>query len=124
MPTIAVKPLEFPNPKLFVLYTDVLRYIQYRLKFLGHGQLKPFCQQHALPYTTIVNLKNNTLKRKEHLLVKRLLAALSFETTASQNPLATGENDRYLFLFPGQEKLQLFKEQLAYFDNLAKYQPQ
>ncbi|KAA5539642.1 hypothetical protein [Adhaeribacter rhizoryzae] len=124
MPTTdAVKPLGFPNPNLFVLYADVLRYIQYRLKILGHGQLKPFCLQHSLPYTTIVNLKNNTLKRKEHRLLQKLLAALSFETTASQNPVAAGENDRYLFLFPGQEELQQFRDQLAYIDSQAKYQP-
>jgi hypothetical protein len=124
MPTNdTVKPLGFPNPNLFVLYADVLRYIQYRLKVFGHGQLKAFCLQHSLPYTTIVNLKNNTLKRKEHRLLQRLLAALSFETTASQNPIATSEDDRFLFLFPGQEELQQFKEQLAYIDSQAKYQP-
>ncbi|WP_207435959.1 hypothetical protein [Sabulibacter ruber] len=120
MPTTdALKPLGFPNPQLFVPYADVLRYIRYRLKVLGHGQLKPFCAQFSFPYTTVVNLKNGTLKRKEPRLLQRLLAALSFETTASQNPLATGEDDRYLFLFPGEPELQQFREQLTYIDGLA-----
>ncbi|WP_158522928.1 hypothetical protein, partial [Neisseria meningitidis] len=101
-------------------YADVLRYIQYRLKVLGHGQLKVFCEQHTFPYTTVVNLKNGMLKRKEHRLLQRLLAALSFETTASQNPLASGENDRYLFLFPGQPELQQFRDQLTYIDSLSQ----
>lgn len=111
-----VQPLEFPDPNLFISYTDALRYVQYRLKVLGHGQLKLFCKQHLFPYTTIVNLKNGTYKRKEQRLLQKILAALSFETIASQNPLATGEDDRYLFLFPGQDELQKFKEQLAYID--------
>ncbi|MFB9865583.1 hypothetical protein [Rufibacter immobilis] len=121
--TTSVQPLGFPDPRLFVLYVDVLRYIQYRLKLLGHGQVKAFCKQYLFPYTTVVNLKNGTLKRKEHLLLQRILAALSFETTASQNPLSTGEEDRYLFLFPGKEELGKFKEQLAYIDSLAKSPP-
>ncbi|ALJ01664.1 hypothetical protein [Rufibacter tibetensis] len=118
-----IKPLGFPDPTLFVLYADVLRYIQYRLKVLGHGQLKPFCEQHTFPYTTVVNLKNGMLKRKEHRLLQRLLAALSFETTASKNPVATGEEDRYLFLFPGQQELLQFRDQLTYIDSLSKDGP-
>ncbi|MFB9865673.1 hypothetical protein [Rufibacter immobilis] len=124
MPTNdSLKTLGFPDPKLFVLYADVLRYIQYRLKVLGHGQLKAFCEQNAFPYTTVVNLKNGTLKRKEHRLLQRLLAALSFETIASQNPLASGEEDRYVFLFPGPQELQQFKDQLTYIDGSAKNLP-
>ncbi len=114
----SIAPLGFPDPALSVLYTDVLRYIQYRLKVLGHGQLKVFCKQYLFSYTTVVNLKNGTTKRKEHRLLQKILAALSFETTASQNPMAADEDSRYLYLFAGQESLQKFKEQLAYIDQL------
>ncbi|WP_026461425.1 hypothetical protein [Adhaeribacter aquaticus] len=108
--------LQFPNSELMVTYSDVLRYVQYRLKILGHGQLKAFCQKFSFPYNSVVNLKNGTLKRKEHWLLQRILATLSFETSALQNPLATGDMDRYYYLFPGQSELQQFKEQLAIID--------
>ena len=114
-----VRALGFPNPELFVLYADVLRYVQYRLKIFGHGQLKALCLQYSFPYTTVVSLKNGTAKRKEQRLLQRILAALSFETVASQNPLATGEDDRYLFLFAGQPELEKFKAQLGYIDKLT-----
>ena len=118
MPTNdTIPPIGFPDPSLVVLYQDVLRYVRYRLKSFAHGQLKLFCKQHSFPYTTVVNLKNGTLKRKEHLLVQRILAALSFKTTPILNPSSTTEEEHYEFLFPGQDELYRFKEQLAYIDS-------
>jgi len=114
-----VAPWGFPNPDLSVGYTEVLRYIQYRLKVLGHGQLKAFCNQFKFSYNTVVNLKNGTSKRKEYLQLQKILSALSFETTASLNPLSTSEENKYLYLFAGKEELDKFKEQLAYIDQIT-----
>ena len=120
MPTKdSIPPIGFPDPSLAVLYQDVLRYIQYRLKSFAHGQLKLFCTQHSFSYPSVVNLKNGTLPRKEHLLLQRILAALSFETTAILNPKATNPEEHLQFLFPGQEELKKFREQLAYIDSTS-----
>ncbi|WP_026461334.1 hypothetical protein [Adhaeribacter aquaticus] len=117
--SVATAPWGFPNPDLSVGYTEVLRYIQYRLKVLGHGQLKAFCNQFKFSYNTVVNLKNGTSKRKEYLQLQKILSALSFDTTASLNPLATSEENKYLYLFAGIEELNKFKEQLAYIDQIT-----
>jgi len=121
--TDAAAPWGFPNPELTVKYTEVLRYIQYRWKVLGHGQLKAFCNQFKFSYNTVVNLKNGTTKRIEHRLLQKVMSALSFETTASLNPLATSDEDKYFYLFAEKETLAKFKEQLAYIDQITPPSP-
>ena len=63
-------PLSFPDLKLSVPYMDALRYAQFRLQMLGRGSLKEFCERHELAYTSIVGLKNNSLKREEPRLLQ------------------------------------------------------
>ena len=43
-----VAPLPFPNLSLTVSYSEALSYAQGRLKMLGSGGLKPFCETHQL----------------------------------------------------------------------------
>ncbi|GAC1372558.1 MAG: hypothetical protein NVSMB30_13410 [Hymenobacter sp.] len=43
----SVAPLPFPDLSLTVSYADALLYAQARLKMLGSGELKPFCEAQA-----------------------------------------------------------------------------
>ena len=107
-------PLGFPDLKLSVPYADVLRYAQFRLLMLGKGELKSFCDQHDLPYTSIVGLKNNSLKREEPRLLQRLLRSLAVTTELIRIP-PNSVSPR--FLFPNLEVLTTFKAQLKCFDS-------
>lgn len=107
-------PLGFPDLKLSVPYADVLRYAQFRLLMQAKGELKSFCDQHELPYTSIVGLKNNSLKREEPRLLQRLLRSLAVATELIRIP-PTSVTPR--FLFPNLEALTTFKAQLKCFDS-------
>lgn len=107
-------PLGFPDLNLTVPYADVLRYAQFRLLMLPKGELKSFCEQHELPYTSIVGLKNNSLKRDEPRLLQRLLRNLDVATELIRIP-PNSESPR--FLFPSQEALTTFQKQLKCFDS-------
>ncbi|RZK33283.1 MAG: hypothetical protein EOO61_15585 [Hymenobacter sp.] len=107
-------PLGFPDLTLSIPYSDGLRYAQFRLKMLGRGDLKPFCVTHELPYTTVVNLKNGTLKNEEPRLLQRTLRSLSVITELVRSPL---DAKMPRFLFPSQETLDTFNAQLKCFDS-------
>ena len=104
-----VAPLPFPDLSLTVPYPEALRYAQGRLKMLGSGGLKPFCETHQLTYTNIINLKNGKLKREEPRLVQRLLGTLAMPTELLQYPL---NSKTPCFLFPDAEALAAFQSQL------------
>lgn len=106
-------PLGFPDLNLTVPYADVLRYSQFRLQMLLKGELKSFCEQHELPYTSIVGLKNNSLKREEPRLLQRLLRSLDVSTELMRVP----QSESPRFLFPSQEALNTFQKQLKCFDS-------
>lgn len=110
----SVAPLSFPDLQLSAPYPDVLRYSQFRLKMLGRGELKSFCDQYDLPYTSIVGLKNNTLKREEPRLLQRLLRQLDVATELIRVP---PDSQSQRFLFPSQEALTIFQKQLKCFDS-------
>jgi hypothetical protein len=107
-------PLGLPNLALSIPYAEGLRYAQYRLKMFGRGDLKPFCVLHELPYTTIVNLKNGNLKTEEPRLLQRVLRSLDVATEIVRNPL---EAKKQRMLFPSQEALVTFLDQLKSFDS-------
>ncbi|WP_345237599.1 hypothetical protein [Hymenobacter saemangeumensis] len=107
-------PLGFPDLTLSVPYADVLRYAQFRLLMLPKGELKSFCEQHELPYTSIVGLKNSSLKREEPRLLQRLLRHLDVATELIRIP-PNSVSPR--FLFPSQEALTTFQKQLKCFDS-------
>lgn len=114
-------PLGFPDLKLSVPYADVLRYSQFRLMMLAKGELKSFCEHHELPYTSIVGLKNNSLKREEPRLLQRLLRNLDVATELIRIP-PNSVTPR--FLFPNLEALTTFKAQLKCFDSGAPTLPE
>ncbi|MCC2548504.1 hypothetical protein LJY25_18800 [Hymenobacter sp. BT175] len=107
-------PLGFPDLQLTVPYADVLRYAQFRLLMLAKGELKSFCDQHELPYTSIVGLKNNSLKREEPRLLQRLLRSLDVTTELIRIP-PNSVTPR--FLFANSEALSTFQKQLKCFDS-------
>lgn len=107
-------PLGFPDLKLSVPYADAIRYSQFRLLMLAKGELKSFCEQHELPYTSIVGLKNNSLKREEPRLLQRLLRSLAVDTEVIRIP-PNSQSPR--FLFPTVEALTTFQQQLKCFDS-------
>lgn len=106
-------PLGFPDLSLSVSYSECLRYVQFRLKALGQGELTGFCAQHGLTYTNVVNLKNGKLKRDEPRLVQRVLRALGVPTEIVRIDIGTGANQ---YVFPSAEVLAQFQQQLAFFD--------
>lgn len=107
-------PLGFPDLQLSIPYADALRYSHFRLQMLGKGALKSFCDQHELPYTSIVGLKNNSLKREEPRLLQRLLRMLDIATEIIRVP-PNSVTPR--FLFPSKEALTTFQKQLKCFDS-------
>ena len=88
---------------------------------LAKGELKSFCDQHELPYTSIVGLKNNSLKREEPRLLQRLLRNLDVATELIRIP-PNSVTPR--FLFPNLEALTTFKAQLKCFDSGAPTLPE
>ncbi|MBO2033507.1 hypothetical protein J4D99_19085 [Siccationidurans ginsengisoli] len=98
-------------------YGECLRYVQYRLKAIAQGDLTPFCTQHGLTYTNVVNLKNGKLKRDEPRLVQRVLRALGVPTDMVRIDIGSGAN-QYVFGSAGQ--LAQFREQLAFLDAAAQ----
>jgi len=107
-------PIGMPNPNLTISYADGLRYAQYRLKLFSRGDLKPFCETQELPYTTIVNLKNGTLKSEEIRLVQRLLRSLAVPLNTIR---IAPDSKIQRFLFPDQLAFDTFQSQLRYFDS-------
>ena len=81
---------------------------------LAKGELKSFCDQHELPYTSIVGLKNNSLKREEPRLLQRLLRSIAVTTELIRIP-PNSVSPR--FLFNSLEALTTFKAQLKCFDS-------
>jgi hypothetical protein len=79
---------------------------------IGRGDLKPFCESHELPYTTVVNLKNGKLTHEEPRLLQRILRSLDVDTQLIRVP-ADSKSQR--FLFPSLEALTLFHQQLESF---------
>jgi hypothetical protein len=110
-------PLGFPDLSLSAPYADCLRYVQYRLKAIAQGDLTPFCNQHGLTYTNVVNLKNGKLKRDEPRLVQRVLRALGVPTDIVRIDIGSGANQ---YVFGSSELLAQFREQLAFFDTAAQ----
>jgi hypothetical protein len=106
---LEVAPLPFPDLSLTVSYAEALCYAQGRLKLLGSGELKPFCETHHLTYTNVVNLKNGKLKREEPRLVQRVLSTLAVPTELLQYPLGS-KTSCYLLL--NAEALATFQNQL------------
>ncbi|QKG55033.1 hypothetical protein [Hymenobacter sp. BRD67] len=94
-----------------VSYADTLLYAQGRLKMLGNGELKPFCEAHQLTYTNVVNLKNGKLKRDEPRLVQRVLASLGIPAQLLRFPL-TGKTT--WFVLPDAQALASFQTQLTF----------
>lgn len=105
-------PLGFPDLSLSITYADGLRYAQSRLQMIGRGELKPFCETHDLPYTTIVNLKNGKLRTEEPRLLQRVLRSLDTPTELVRHPPGS-KTQR--FLFPSEEALTTFLHQLQSF---------
>ncbi|MBJ6111286.1 hypothetical protein JAO73_19860 [Hymenobacter sp. BT523] len=106
-----VAPLPFPDLSLTVSYADALLYAQSRLKMLGSGELKPFCEAHQLTYTNIVNLKNGKLKREEPRLVQRVLGSLDMPTQLLRFP-PTSKTP--CFVLTDAEALASFQTQLLW----------
>jgi hypothetical protein len=104
-------PLPFPDLSLTVSYADALLYAQGRLKMLGSGELKPFCETHQLTYTNIVNLKNGKLKRDEPRLVQRVLGSLGITAQLLRFP-PTSKTP--CFVLPDAEALASFQAQLHF----------
>ena len=103
-------PLGFPDPALSVSYQEALDYAQLRLNMLGHGSLKPFCEQHKLPYPTIINLKNDKLKTEQPRVLQRLLTGLGVLSELIRHPPKSKEQR---FLFPNHAALVSFQHQLS-----------
>jgi hypothetical protein len=110
-------PLGFPDLSLSAPYSECLRYVQYRLKALAQGDLTPFCNQHGLTYTNVVNLKNGKLKRDEPRLVQKVLRALGLPTEIVRIDIGSGANQ---YVFGSAELLAQFREQLAFLDTAAQ----
>lgn len=98
-------------------YVECLRYVQFCLRSLPHGALKPFTQLHKLTYTATVSLKSNNLKRNEPHLVQRVLQAFGFETQLIQVTLG-GEAIPH-FMFSSAKDLKRFQQQLMRLAALA-----
>lgn len=113
-PENTATPVSFPDLGLTITYADGLRYAQYRLKMFGRGDLKPFCETQELPYTTIVNLKNGTLKTEEIRLVQRLLRSLDVPLEIIR---IAPDHKTHRFLFPTQATFDTFQSQLKCFDS-------
>lgn len=96
----------FPDFTLTISYAQGLLYAQLRLRLFAHGGIRRFCQEHQLPYTTIINLKNDRLPEQQPLLLQRLLRSLDIVA----EPLRQGK-DQY-FLLPSKEALTTFEQQL------------
>jgi hypothetical protein len=94
-----------------VSYSEALSYAQGRLKMLGSGGLKPFCETHQLTYTNVINLKNGKLKREEPRLVHRVLGTLAMPTELLHYPLGSRTP---CFLLPDAEALATFRSQLQF----------
>lgn len=106
-----VAPLTLPNLNLSVPYDDALQYAQGRLKMIGSGNVKAFCEAQQLTYTNVVGLKNNTLKGPQPRFLHRLLRCLAIPTELLQYPPAS---KAHRFVLPSAEALAAFQEQLAY----------
>lgn len=106
-----VAPLAMPNLSLSVPYQDALHYVQGRLKMLGTGMIKSFCDKQQLPYTQVVGLKNNTIIREEARFVRRILVCLDVQTELVQYPPAS---NKHRFVFSSAEALATFQQQLTY----------
>lgn len=106
-----VAPLALPNVNLSVSYEDALHYAQGRLKMLGSGNVKSFCDAQQLTYTNVVGLKNNTLKGPQPRFLQRVLSCLAVPTVLLQYPPAS---KTHRFVLPSPEALTTFQEQLAY----------
>ena len=104
-----VAPLPFPNLSLIVSYDEGLSYTQRRLKMLGSGGLKPFCETYQLTYTNVINLKNDKLKREEPRLVHRLLNTLAVPNELLHYP---PDSKTACFLLPDAQALAAFQSQL------------
>jgi hypothetical protein len=103
-------PRSFPDLTLAVTYEQALEYVQLRLGMFGRGELKPFCEEHKLPYPTTINLKNNKLREQQPRLVLKLLNSLSIASELIRHPT---QDKKPHFLFPTREALATFQEQLA-----------
>lgn len=112
-----VAPLSFPDLSLLVDYVEALFYVQRRLGMFGRGDLKPFCEAQQLPYTSVVGLKNGTLKREEPRLVQRVLLSLSVPTGLVRFPAGSPSTS---FLFPNAAALATFRSQVAYFKSVEQ----
>ncbi|GAA4363937.1 hypothetical protein GCM10023185_33020 [Hymenobacter saemangeumensis] len=106
-----VPALPFPDLSLTVSYADALLYAQGRLKMLGSGELKPFCETHRLTYTNIVNLKNGKFRREEPRLVQRVLGSLGIPAQQLRFPLTSRTT---WFVLPDAEALASFQAQLHF----------
>ena len=106
-------PLGFPNLLLAVSYADSLRYAQFRLQMIPRGDLNSFCAHHQLPYTTVVNLKNNKQQKEGAHFLQRVLRSLGVNTELVNIP--PKGNTKY-FLLPTPEALATFRDQLKSFD--------
>jgi hypothetical protein len=109
-------PLGFPDLTLAVSYADSLRYAQFRLKMIPRGELNGFCTEHDLPYTTVVNLKNNKQQKEGAHLLQRVLRSLSVETRLVSIPPDSSTSQHY-YLFPNPEALATFRAQLSSIDS-------
>jgi hypothetical protein len=110
-------PFGFPDLSLSAPYSECLRYLQYRLKAIAQGGLTPFCNQHGLTYTNVVNLKNGKLKRDEPRLVQRVLRALGVPTEIVRIDIGSSANQ---YVFGSAEILAQFRQQLAFLDAAAQ----
>lgn len=106
-----IAPLTLPDLRLSVPYEDALTYAKGRLKMLGSGNLKFFCETQQLTYTNVVGLKNNTLKGPQPRLLHRLLSSLAVSTGLLQYPPAS---KTHRFVLSSAEALAAFQEQLVY----------
>ncbi|GAB3327363.1 hypothetical protein GCM10027511_37150 [Hymenobacter humi] len=106
-----VAPLTLPDLRLSVPYEDALLYAQGRLKMLGSGNVKSFCDAQQLTYTNVVGLKNNTLKGPQPRFLQRVLKSLALPTGLLQYPPGS---KTHRFVLPTAEALAAFHEQLAF----------
>ncbi|MFD2719925.1 hypothetical protein ACFST9_14445 [Hymenobacter monticola] len=104
-------PLTLPDLRLSVSYEDALHYAQARLKMLGSGNLKSFCDAQQLTYTNVVGLKNNTLKGPQPRFLHRLLGSLAMPTGLLQYPPGS---KTHRFVLSSAEALAAFQEQLTF----------
>jgi hypothetical protein len=106
-----IMPLTLPDLRLSVPYDDALHYAQGRLKMLGSGNLKSFCDAQQLTYTNVVGLKNNTLKGPQPRFLQRVLNCLALPTELLQYPPGS---KTHCFVLPSAEALAAFQQQLAF----------